>query len=171
MKTKINKYKIIDNFLEKNNFLELKNILESNTFPWYFQKLINQYHNLNDTTCYFTHKIFEDKINSNIINNRVIQIILNKLKIKKLIRIKCNLYMGTNILEIHKPHIDYDFKHKAAILYINTNNGSTILDSDYKSIYIKSIENRMLFFEGHKNHSSTSTTDSKCRININFNYL
>ena len=31
-------------------------------------------------------------------------------------------------------------------------------------------ENRILFFEGHKKHSSSTCTNAKARFNININY-
>ena len=38
MKKNKTKYEIIDNFLDDNDFQALKNTLESDLFPWYFQK-------------------------------------------------------------------------------------------------------------------------------------
>ena len=77
-------------------------------------------------------------------------------------------YPRTEKLEIHKPHFDYTYKHKGAIFYVNTNDGKTILD---KNKQIDSVENRLLLFEPHFLHKSTSTTNAKVRININFNYF
>ena len=98
----------------------------------------------------------------------IVKPILNKLNVKALIRIKCNIYPRTEKLEIHKPHFDYTYKHKGAIFYVNTNDGKTILD---KNKQIDSVENRLLLFEPHFLHKSTSTTNAKVRININFNYF
>ena len=158
--------RIIDNFLPKEEFLKIKDFVMSPDIPWYFNKKINTHHNKKDTTCYFTHQFFNNFNQSYCFKH--LTPILNKLDIKSLIRVKGNLYPKTNKLEIHKPHIDYHFIHKACIFYINTNNGLTILENKTK---IESIENRMLFFDANKMHSSTNTTNEKCRININFNYF
>ena len=136
--------KIIDNYLNQKDFLNIKNTLESSDFPWYYQK--------NGKSSFY----------------HIVKPILNKLNVKALIRIKCNIYPRTEKLEIHKPHFDYTYKHKGAIFYVNTNDGKTILD---KNKQIDSVENRLLLFEPHFLHKSTSTTNAKVRININFNYF
>ena len=160
-------YKVIDNFLDKKEFLNIKNILESYNFPWYYEKIINHNHNMNDLDCYFMHNIFTQENGRSQFYNVIIPI-LNKLDIKSLIRIKCNIYPRTEKIKINKPHIDFDFEHKGAIFYINTNDGGTIIEGNKK---IDSIENRILFFNPHILHSSTNTSNSKARININFNYF
>ena len=159
--------KVIDNFLSKEDFLKIKNLMFSWDFPWYYQHLINGHHDTNDLDCYFTHVIFDkEKGYSGFYN--FIKPLLEKIKPKALIRIKCNIYPRTDKLEIHKPHLDYKFKHNGAIFYINTNDGGTILENGKK---IDSVENRILFFNSYKKHSSTSTTNAKSRINININYF
>ena len=42
------KYKIIDNFLHKEDFITLKNSIINKEFSWYFQDLINGNHAKND---------------------------------------------------------------------------------------------------------------------------
>ena len=66
------------------------------------------------------------------------------------------------------PHVDYNFKHKGAIFYINTNNAPTILKNGIK---IDAIANRLLKFDPSILHSSSHPTDMKKRITINFNYM
>jgi len=161
------KYRIVDNFLNPQDFSKIKNILESPHFPWYYQKEINKHDSKDSLDCYFTHSLFDTMEGSNNFFN-TLSPILQKIKIKSLIRIKCNLYPKTEKLTIHKKHKDFDYKHKGALFYINTNNGGTILNDNTK---IDSVENRMLFFEPNILHSSTSTTNQKARININFNYF
>ena len=63
--------------------------------------------------------------------------------------------------------MDYNYPHKGAIYYINTNDGMTLLQNN---IEINSIENRLLLFDSSIEHASTSTTNEKARINININY-
>lgn len=163
----MNNYKVINNFLDKEDFLNIKNTLESYNFPFYLQKEINRHHDKNDLTCYFTHILFSQKGGySNHFN--IFSPLIEKLEPKALIRVKCNIYLKTNKIIQHKPHVDYDFKHKGAIFSINTNDGGTILDNNIK---IDSIENRILFFDPSKTHSSTTTTNSKFRMNININYF
>ena len=65
-------------------------------------------------------------------------------------------------------HIDYRFKHSAAILSLNTCDGYTKLMDGTK---IDSVANRMLLFDASEKHCSTTTTNVQARMNININYM
>ena len=160
------KYKIIDNFLEKNIFEELKTILLNNNFPWYYQSKV-AYPKDENNSFYFVHTFFEFNERYSNLFLKIIPL-LEKIKAKSLIRVKANLYPNQNKNIIHSNHTDYDYEHKGAIFYINNNNGYTILEGKEK---IESVENRILLFEPHKKHNSTNCTDQKVRINININYF
>ena len=56
----------------------------------------------------------------------------------------------------------------AAIFYVNTNNGLTVLDNGTE---VESVSNRLLLFNGASMDHSTSCTDKKRRVNINFNFM
>lgn len=156
-------YKIVDNFLDKDYFKSLVDLYTGNNFPWFYQTKINDY----DKDFYFTHNLY---INDNHASPNFASVvnIIAKLKVKSLIRIKANMYVGGSKIIKHAPHIDYPFSHNGAIYYINTNNGKTILEDGTK---IDSVANRLLFFDSSKKHSSTNCTDQKVRLNINFNYF
>jgi hypothetical protein len=158
-------YTVIDNFLDTDYFNHLKHIIMKDSFPWFFQATVAEHER--DTDFYFTHLIYdENKINSNFYNE--LAPLINKLNLISLLRIKANLYPNLNKEIINLSHVDSSTSHKGAILYINTNNGYTILDN---SIKINSVENRILLFDPSMPHQSTHCTDEKCRININFNYF
>ena len=78
------------------------------------------------------------------------------------------MYPSTSKRYHHPDHIDYSYSHKGAIFYVNTNDGITVLEDGTE---IKSIENRVLLFDPSTKHHSTTCTDQKVRININFNYF
>jgi len=160
-------HQIIDNFLDQEDFKKLKETVLSNSFPWYFEPVVNELHSKKDKTSYFVHIVFNKTANSSYFNF-FNDVFTNKLKVKSYIRIKANLYPKTKNLENHEPHVDYDFIHSGAIFYVNTNDGFTILEKGEK---IESIENRLLLFEANKPHNSTNCTNSKYRININFTYF
>ena len=161
------KYKVIDNFLPKSIFYTIKDFMMSDYFPWFFNSDIS-YLNQNKKDFYFTHNFFKNnKIQSTHFDN-IISPILDHIKIKSLIRVKGNLHVHRNKFEENLPHIDYNFEHKGALFYINTCNGYTRLSN---SIKINCVENRMLFFDPTKEHSSTNVTDNLRRINININYF
>jgi hypothetical protein len=161
-------YKIIDNFLPKEELKIIQDVMLGPDFPWYFNNVITDPQEIIDGY-YFTHVFFyEDTYgpNSNFFN--ILIPILNKLDFKALIRVKGNLHPNVNKYVINSKHTDYEFEHKGAIFYVNTNNGYTIIEDDVK---IESIENRLLIFDPSKPHSSTNCTDTKRRVNINFNYF
>ena len=164
-------YKVIDNFLDKEIFLNIKNTMEGHLFPWFLTKKINPNHDTTDLTSSFNHIFFQEYGDNNMFMSNFFNLIipiLTKINMFKLIRIKGNVYQNTMTKIINKKHVDYDFLHKGAIYYINTNDGNTIINDDIK---IESIENRLLMFNPSIPHSSTSTTNSKFRMNINFNYI
>ena len=55
--------------------------------------------------------------------------ILKKIKAKALIRIKANLNPVSQEIIRYDKHVDQDYSCKAAIYYVNSNNGYTMFDS------------------------------------------
>tara|TARA_R100001079_G_C4358383_1_gene113975 strand:+ start:50 stop:532 length:483 start_codon:yes stop_codon:yes gene_type:complete len=159
--------KVIDNFLPKENFDVLKKLIFSKEFPWFFQDQVT-FTKGNTTNYYFVHTLYyNNRINSNfydVFENNL----FNKLEMNSLIRAKANFYHKTAKLIKNKFHIDYEFPHKTALLYFNSNDGFTEFKNGTK---IDSKENRLLIFDGLKLHKSTTCTNSKGRFNININYI
>jgi len=115
------------------------------------------------------HTFYEfDKVLSNDFN--LLNPCLELLNINKLIRVKCNLVLKTPQIQEHGFHVDYQMKEKfrTAILYINTNNGYTIFKEKNKKI--KSVQNKLIDFDGNLQHTGTSCTDTPYRMVINFVY-
>ena len=161
-------YTVIDNFLSKDDFEDIKFALTAtNVTPWF---LGNEIANMQDLSnlFYLTHKIYDnDTITSEYYNNIMIPI-LQKIEYRSLIRIKCNLYPRTERIIEHNAHTDYPFDHLGALFFVNTNDGYTTLEDGTK---IESLENRMLFFNPSLQHYSSTCSDQKYRITINFNYF
>lgn len=157
---------IIDNFLDQQTFDVLQKTIISKDFPWYYHdNIVKDNENINYKTSLFAHIIYNNYQPQSTAFN-LIKCIIDKLDIKALIRIKLNNYSKTESIEYHAPHIDYNYSHKGAMFYINTNNGFTIIDNQE----INSVENRLVKFDPSKLHSSTSSTDVN-RINMIINYL
>ena len=55
-----------------------------------------------------------------------------------------------------------------SILYINTNNGWTVIKGYGK---VESVANRMVIFDSNLQHSGVTCTDKNRRVVINFNYV
>lgn len=161
------KYKVIDNFLSEEDHDIIKTLTTGSQYmPWFLNNQVSG-EDLDPMDYYFTHIFYSDyKINSN--NFHIFEPILKKLDCKALIRIKGNFYPGTEKIRKHTNHKDYDFSHNAAIYYVNENNGCTVLND---SIEIESKANRVLIFDPQVPHCSTTCSDEKYRITINFNYM
>ena len=89
--------------------------------------------------------------------------------LRQLQRVKANLYPCDTTFYEHTPHHDNTWEDaKGALFMVNTCNGYTRLHDGTK---MHSVGNRMVFFRPHLNHSSTNTTDQRCRVTVNFNYF
>ena len=157
---------IIDNYLARDLFNIIQDtILTSQNTPWFLNKDasgqgVEKYP-------YFTHLLHADhKINSNHFNQCIVPILF-MFGANAVIRVKANMYPRTDTLYHYHDHSDYDYPHKAAILYLNTNDGYTVI-GDTK---VESIANRLLRFDATEMHHSTTCTDQQFRANINFNYF
>jgi hypothetical protein len=162
-------YEIIDNYLPQVVHQNLYNFLMNNLFPWQFVNAVNSEDDNKDfvNNFYFIH-LFYGMHKPTSEHFELVVPLLNKLNPKALMRVKGNLYTRTENLVYHSQHSDYKFKHKAAIYYVNDNDGYTVLHDGTK---IESVANRMLLFDASRLHNSTNCTNTKVRCNINFNYF
>ena len=167
-------YEIIDDYLPQKEFQEIQTIfmetspIHKENIGWiYTSTVADKNESKNWKYFYMNHMIC---FNSMVISPFFDYILpaLNKLDVKSLIRIKCNLFPNSEKVHEHDMHIDFDFSHKGAILYINSCNGYTKLEDGTK---IDSVANRILFFDPSTPHCSTTTSDTTARFNINFNYF
>ena len=174
--------KIFDDFLSYDNFEQLKTNICSINFPWFYQSELNPigfddvvaYRNDDDHQWdwYHTHKLYDnDKIASEFfepVYNMIIPKIREVSEYHSLMRIKVNSYPNTKIINEHDQHSDYQFSSYGGILSLNTCNGFTRLHDGTK---VDSIENRFFIFDPSKPHNSSTTTNTKRRVNINFNWI
>ena len=158
-------FKVIDNYLDVDQHLILKTIMESNEFPWfYYDSKVSTDKGL--FKFQFNHIFYIDNnINSNFFNH--LKPILDKLKPLSLVRIKANLNPPTEKIVESVYHQDQKFKCKAAIYYINNNDGYTIIGKEK----ILSKKNRIVLFDSDVKHLGTNSTNCNNRMVINFNYF
>jgi hypothetical protein len=166
MNTNKSDYEVIDNFLDPEQFNILKSFIFRHDFPWYFNSFVA--YDGDDEHYAFIHTVhYQNMIYSKEVFNLLIPLI-DKLDVKALIRIKINMFTNIGKYAISAPHVDQTFNHKGAILYLNTNDGHTILEDGTK---INTVENRLIKFDSSKNHQATFCSDEKRRVNININYF
>tara|TARA_B100001113_G_scaffold302462_1_gene261963 strand:+ start:313 stop:801 length:489 start_codon:yes stop_codon:yes gene_type:complete len=160
---------VIDDALDREYFEHLeKQMLHQNRFKWLFQeKVATLEDDPNDEQFYFIcsfyhHLMVEDDFYYEL------RPLFDALGVKALIRARAIMYMNQGKLIKHKPHVDFEYSHNAALLYINTNNGYTGMMNDDK---VESVENRILLHDGSIPHYSTTCTDTCKRIVLAVNYF
>lgn len=156
---------VVDNYLSDLDFkLVKKRVVDDCSLPLFLQKSVGSV-GVKDGI-FFTHLFFDNE-QWNSPHRELLFPILNKLNPSEIIRIQLNLYPKTFFTKKHSWHVDRKFSHKGCILYLNTNNGRTIIRNSIKA---KSVENRALFFDPSVEHRSTTCTDKEFRSNIIINY-
>ena len=178
------KTQIIDNALDSKEFEEIEEVLMSHQFPWFWNEVVayepadnsyektiaaldRTYNNVDRNKCYFTHEFYNNHVPISEAFN-LIRPLIKRLNPRSLMRVKANSYTGTKELIHHDNHIDFSFEHKGAILYLNTNDGLTVLEDGTEC---ESVANRLLLFDASRPHHSTTCTDQKRRVNINVNFI
>ena len=162
------KFTVIDNFLKEEELNALREVLYQTKFDWHFTDKITIEQNETDNFFYFCHVLYNQKSLHTSEYFPIVYPILRKLEPKALIRVKANLYInqGEGVKE-HAQHTDEEFTHKGALFSLNTCDGYTKLGNEK----VESIANRIVLFDPSIPHASTSTSNSKVRMNINFNYF
>ena len=168
-------HEIIDNFLSPEEFEQLrsivmdKNPIYQQNIGWFYNSFVANENEVQDFKYfYMQHLVYLVNIISPPVYEKLIPV-FEKLDIKVLSRIKCNLFPNSEKVHEHEMHSDTDYSHMAAVLYINTCNGYTKLQED--GTKIDSVANRILIFDGSKPHCSTTTNDPTARFTINYNYF
>ena len=170
---------VIENFLKDADFQELRKFFLSPRSQWRFiDFVVSKEQDNQKKDGYFVHSFrdlhpntFEDRfpISPNInVLEKIIGEIKKKVKFKQILRIRSSLYPRREHQEPDAFHVDYKFNHKVCIFYINSNNGYTLFKSGEK---VDSVANRLLIFDGLKEHCTVVQTDVSARYIINFNLL
>ena len=169
---------IIDNYLDEYTFNTIKRqLLPSGDgfldrrIPWLLQHGISAEEHYPVEGIYFNHSFFANyAVTSNHFD--ILDPLFQKVDPKAFVRVLANIYPKTSEVIEHQFHKDMHFEHKGCILYLNTNNGYTQIKNDDGTITkVDSVENRILFFDPHKDHASTSCSDENYRAIIIANYF
>ena len=172
--------KIIDNFLNSEDFIRLIFELDDPNMPWVQSTILSS---AAIAAHFRKHKkiILEDKYNIQFChilgeNEEFLQPLFKKLGVVNLHRCKVNLTVANENHIGHGFHIDISggiqdtkqaFNCTTAILYINDNNGYTEFDNGEK---VKSVQNRVVIFKNGLLHQGVSCTDVAKRLVLNINY-
>tara|TARA_B100001287_G_C22614148_1_gene496660 strand:+ start:155 stop:691 length:537 start_codon:yes stop_codon:yes gene_type:complete len=165
-------HKIIDNFIDDSNFNMLYQHIVSANMNWFLQPETTR--GTKDEP-FFSHTFYQGMKPVSPLYDRAIFSILKNLNAASVYNARANLYYNIGKPVRSSKHIDVEYNNtvgKTSILYINTNNGLTILYPKNSSpITIESVANRLLTFDSNIFHEAQWQTDTKTRIVINFNYI
>ena len=159
------KFEIKKNFLDQKDFDSFKQVIFSSHFPWYWLE-----HQTRKDKGFFAHTFYSRYRPDSDFHTPFIAPIIQKLKCNMLSDIRANCLLKNNKRYFSEFHCDRPYDCTTAILYMNTNNGYTLLGEKEK-IKIKSEENKILIFNSQTKHCAVSQTDTEKRIVINFNYI
>jgi len=159
-------YKVIKNFLDVDFLDEINNLILDIDFPW--RRKGYKFNEDATDSLYFNHCFFNNMNATSSAYETIIIPILDKLKPKKLIRVKLNCYTKKEKHIQTAYHTDLEYPHKVALFSLNTCNGYTYFKKSKKKVY--SVENNCVLFNGLLEHCSANQTDENLRINININY-
>ena len=161
--------KIIDNFLDEDEFNIIQQYFLNDSFVWHLNDSIaNKRQGIDQYQ--FTHTFFDISKPSLQNYSSFLQPLLLKLKPRYIFRIKANLRPRTTQGVLSDYHVDMSLNQQTAIFYLNTNNGYTkFQENDYDDVH--SVANRLLTFYGALKHCGCSATDSNYRIVLNINYI
>ena len=164
---------IVDDFLSHEDHRQLKNLIVFNqNFPLHFQREVSgdKKHREN-WDWYATHTFYHQDHPCGPYTNDICNYFIPKFMkmdiFRSLMRVRVNFYPYTNRVKEHSPHVDYKFSHYAAIYCLNTCDGFTRIGREK----VKSVANRMYFFDGSIEHNSSTTSNECGRYNLNFNFL
>ena len=187
------KARIYDNCLPSNDFIIMKEILLGPVFSWNYNSkvvakkytgtkpIINDYADEDEDMYQFTNMLYlaegPGPYAPIALDDKFVPI-LRVLNVRGWLKIKANLgtkdpehMVGGWHHDMHWPEegdtrIPYD-DTLTAILYMNTNNGYTLLETGYK---VESVENRLVIFPNNVLHTGVSQTDTNTRVLINFDF-
>ena len=170
---------IIDNFLEQDEFNELQKFFMSPRSQWRFiDFVVSKDQDNQEKDGYFVHSFrdlhpvaYKDRfpISPNYsVLDKLMEKLKRKISFKQILRIRSSLFTRREQQIPDAFHVDYKFDHKVCIFYINSNNGYTLFKSGEK---VESIANRILIFDGLKEHSTVVQSDTSARYIININVI
>jgi len=163
-------HKVIDNFLNIEDFEAIQQRLMSSSFPWYYNDSMGEAGTTGSNNCFFHHHIYsKHKVWSDLFD--IAEPLLKKLSVSALFELRANLVVARD--KTFQSDWHYDFNHKkgkTAVLYINDNNGYTVIDK-FKKHKIESKANRIVIFNNEQLHKMVSQTNSQRRVVLNINFF
>ena len=177
---KMSEIQVIDNFLDDSDFEKIRyHIADDPDMVWSYRCEILP-EDLIECDPFENHMYAFTFCNNGTVstNFSIIHPLLQKLDCNSLVRAKANsTWARSNNIKIgwHTDNpidICVDYKIKTAIYYLNTNDGSTIIQkSSGEEVTVNCVENRVVIFNSWLKHTGVTCTDTKRKLLINLNYV
>ena len=165
-------YKVIDNFLEKDQYISLKNLITNLDFPWRRRINLSQDgHPSNNgyfTFCFYNHL----QPQSEWFQPFIVPM-LAKLKAASVIQVRANMHLKELFGKEEIPfHLDYANLKKSKTAILNfSDDGGTLLKINNNKHSINAKENRLLLMDGNTLHSTIRNDKLSRRYLLNLNYM
>lgn len=179
------KIRIVDDFLPRGDYLQIKeHLIDKPDIPYSFYegKVYGKDANKNLQDSHMCHAFYHlNRFPHEPVTTQYLGLmlpIIARCRVLAIHRIKANLetYSGSEPYE-SEYHVDWENEEniksnmQAAIYYVNTNNGYTDFKDGEEVRKVESVANRMVFFDAELSHRGVSSTDTRYRSVINFNWF
>ena len=179
------KIRVVDDFLPRGDYLQIKEHLIDNPdipYSFYEGKVYGKDANKNLQDSHMCHAFYHlNRFPHEPVTTQYLGLmlpIIARCRVLAIHRIKANLetYSGSEPYE-SEYHVDWENEEniksnmQAAIYYVNTNNGYTDFKDGEEVRKVESVANRMVFFDAELPHRGVSSTDTRYRSVINFNWF
>ena len=179
------KIRIVDDFLPRGDYLQIKeHLIDKPDIPYSFYegKVYGKDANKNLQDSHMCHAFYHlNRFPHEPVTTQYLGLmlpIIARCRVLAIHRIKANLetYSGSEPYE-SEYHVDWENEEniksnmQAAIYYVNTNNGYTDFKDGEEVRKVESVANRMVFFDAELSHRGVSSTDTRYRCVINFNWF
>lgn len=175
---------VIDNFIPNLYLQDLQSHFLSEHCEWYFNGKLtgDQSEELLSSYGFYTLLCWNRNFNQNYISTlskglifsvqqKVEDLVQNQLCIVRA-RVDMTVFNPSNYR--HELHTDFPCEHVAAIFYINSSDGNTmIFDRSGLELIaeIEPVENRLVIFDGLMTHTGHSPSKNKSRVLMNLNFM
>lgn len=179
------KIRVVDDFLPRGDYFQIKeHLIDKPDIPYSFYegKVYGKDANKNLQDSHMCHAFYHlNRFPHEPVTTQYLGLmlpIIARCRVLAIHRIKANLetYSGSEPYE-SEYHVDWQNEEniksnmQAAIYYVNTNNGYTNFKDGEEVRKVESVANRMVFFDAELPHRGVSSTDTRYRSVINFNWF
>ena len=166
---------IIKEFLPEKEFKELYDLITHHDFAWYVTEKVTcdikspvRGYERTESKKQLCHTFINDYSRSIYLDR--LGTLFERMKVKTVYRVKANLTFNRGKRNIGGWHYDREGAPKgtkSSVLYLNSNNGFTLLEDGTK---IYSEANTLVSFDNDILHTGVSQTDTEDRLLLNINY-